>query len=61
MLFQPIFDFDNKLKEGTENFNELLKRLSKRVQFYKVAAVESAYLLERELLQRKILIIMLKL
>ena len=26
MLFQPILDFDNKLKEGTENFNELLKR-----------------------------------
>ena len=25
-LFQPILDFDNKLKEGTENFNELLKR-----------------------------------
>ena len=26
MLFQPIFGFDNKLNEGNENFNELLKR-----------------------------------
>ena len=26
MLFQPILDFENKLKEGTENFNEFLKR-----------------------------------
>ena len=26
MLFQPILDLDNKLKEGTESFNELLKR-----------------------------------
>ena len=26
MLFQPILDFDNKLKEGTQNFNELFKR-----------------------------------
>ena len=25
MFFQPILDFDNKLKEGIESFNELLK------------------------------------
>ena len=26
MLVQTILDFDNKLKEGTENFNEIFKR-----------------------------------
>ena len=26
MLFQTILDFSNNLKEGTENFNKLLKR-----------------------------------
>ena len=64
MLFQPILDFDNKLKEDTENFNEqkisVMKNISKRVQFYKAATVQPTYLLKRGLLQRKILIIMLK-
>ena len=65
MLFQPILDFDNKLKEDTENFNEqkilMIKNISKRVKFYKAATVQPTYLLKRGLLQRKILIIMLKL
>ena len=26
MLFRTILDFSNNLKEGTDNFNELLKR-----------------------------------
>ena len=50
MLFQLILDFDNKLKEGTKNFNELkiliIKDASKWVQFYKAAAVQPTYLLE---------------
>ena len=37
-----------------------LKDISKRVQFYKAAAVQPTYLPKRELLQRKILIITLK-
>ena len=65
MLFQPILDFDNKLKEDTENVNEqkilMIKNISKRVKFYKAATVQPTYLLKRGLLQRKILIIMLKL
>ena len=64
MLFQPILDFDNKLKEDTENVNEqkilMIKNISKRVKFYKAATVQPTYLLKRGLLQRKILIIMLK-
>ena len=59
MLFQPILDFDNKLKEGIENFNEVLKRFS-FIQLYTVAAVQPTYLLKRELFQKKILIIMIK-
>ena len=50
MLFQLILDFDNKLKEGTKNFNELkiliIKDASKWVQFYEAAAVQPTYLLE---------------
>ena len=59
MLFQPILDFDKKLKESIQNFNELLKRFS-FIQFYTVAAVPPTYLLKRELFQRKILIIVIK-
>ena len=64
MLFQTILDFDNKLKENNKNSNErkisVIKTISKRVQFYKAATVQPTYLLKRGLLQRNILIIMLK-
>ena len=59
MLFPTILDFDNKLREGTKILMYYLKDISKRVPFYKAAAVQPTYLLKRGLLQRKILIIML--
>ena len=64
MLFQTILDFDNKLKENNKNSNErkvsVIKTISERVQFYKAATFQPTYLLKRGLLQRNILIIMLK-
>ena len=60
MFFQTILDFDHKLKEGSKILINSLKDISKWVQFYKTAAVKPTYLLKRWLLQRKILIIMLK-
>ena len=61
MLSQPILDFDIKLKEGMHILMNSLRDISKWVQFYKAATVQPTYLLKKELLQRKILIIMLKL
>ena len=60
MLFQPILDLDNKLKEDTDNFNELFKRYKKMSSVFTVAAIQPTFSLTRELLQKKILIIMLK-
>ena len=61
MLFQPILDFDNLLKEGTKNVNERKVSIIKNIkQMNSVLAVQPTYLLKRGLLLRKILIIMLK-
>ena len=56
----PILDFDNKLKEGTKNYWNLLEDISKGIRFSKAAAVQPIYLLKKALLLKKILMLILK-
>ena len=46
--------------EGTKNFYKFLEDISKKVRFYKAAALHPIYLLERAFLLKKILMVMLK-
>ena len=47
MLFQPILDLDNKLKEDTDNFNELFKRY-KKYEFSFYSCCNSAYIFTKK-------------